>query len=443
MPSEPHSKSLPLTSEAGFVYVAATERMKHKQVKIGRTCNVAERMRRLSECKTIEDTYKEIISIPVSNTKEGERIVHTMLRKFKSKEGGTREVFMMDSDTAKKFFLYLMEQDSMITSEIEACIPENKLKIRFFSLIDESVQPQIKEKYIKKCPHGKRNPHCCIICRNNKVKGFVYAVWSKQAPEQVKIGKTTTNLKQRLIQLNCGLSEDDRYIELCRFPTSDSRKAEFSIHQMLHAFRPEKRREIFVIPKDFVPRIFDCLKEQLDTVIPSDLLIYVREEDRLTICELFDPTVEENFTHICKHGRHRIRCKECGGSSVCEHDRQRNVCKDCRGTSICEHGRVRSQCKDCGAACFCVHGRRMYICKECGGACFCVHGRRRSVCKDCRGTSICEHGRVRSQCKDCGAACFCVHGRVRCRCKDCGGASICKHGRRRDQCKECKALHKK
>ena len=51
----------------------------------------------------------------------------------------------------------------------------------------------------------------------------------------------------------------------------------------------------------------------------------------------------------CPHGRHRSRCKECGGSSICEHGRRRSECKECGGGSICEHGRRRSRCKECGS----------------------------------------------------------------------------------------------
>ena len=34
---------------------------------------------------------------------------------------------------------------------------------------------------------------------------------------------------------------------------------------------------------------------------------------------------------ICKHGRRRSGCKDCGGSGLCEHGRQRSKCKECCG----------------------------------------------------------------------------------------------------------------
>ena len=49
----------------------------------------------------------------------------------------------------------------------------------------------------------------------------------------------------------------------------------------------------------------------------------------------------------CEHGRHRFRCKDCGGSQICQHQRTRSRCKECGGASICPHGRRRSDCKDC------------------------------------------------------------------------------------------------
>jgi hypothetical protein len=85
----------------------------------------------------------------------------------------------------------------------------------------------------------------------------------------------------------------------------------------------------------------------------------------------------------CEHGKRKIRCKECGGSSICEHGRQKSTCRECGGVSICEHGRQKSQCK------------------ECGGASICEHGRQKSQCKECDGVSFCEHGRIKNQCKEC------------------------------------------
>ena len=70
----------------------------------------------------------------------------------------------------------------------------------------------------------------------------------------------------------------------------------------------------------------------------------------------------------CTHGRHRSKCKECGGTSICEHGRVRNTCKECGGASICEHGRQRNRCKECGGASVCEHGRERSKCKQIGRA---------------------------------------------------------------------------
>ena len=68
---------------------------------------------------------------------------------------------------------------------------------------------------------------------------------------------------------------------------------------------------------------------------------------------------------ICKHGRRKYVCKDCGGSSICEHGRHRYVCKDCGGDGICKHGRQRRVCKDCGGSSICKHGRQRSVCKDC------------------------------------------------------------------------------
>ena len=46
---------------------------------------------------------------------------------------------------------------------------------------------------------------------------------------------------------------------------------------------------------------------------------------------------------MCKHGRERSKCKECGGNGICQHGRQRSRCKKCGGAGaayICKpvHG---------------------------------------------------------------------------------------------------------
>jgi len=37
------------------------------------------------------------------------------------------------------------------------------------------------------------------------------------------------------------------------------------------------------------------------------------------------------WQYMCKHGKEKKRCKECGGSSMCEHGRERRRCKVCGG----------------------------------------------------------------------------------------------------------------
>ena len=95
---------------------------------------------------------------------------------------------------------------------------------------------------------------------------------------------------------------------------------------------------------------------------------------------------------VCRHGRRKVTCKECGGSGLCGHGRQKSTCRECGGSSFCRHGRRKSQCKECGGSSFCGHGRRKSTCKECVGSSVCGHGRQKSTCKECGGSS----GRSRS-----------------------------------------------
>ena len=122
----------------------------------------------------------------------------------------------------------------------------------------------------------------------------------------------------------------------------------------------------------------------------------------------------------------------------CMHGRKVGVsCKECKGVTMCKHGRVKSSCKDCGGA-YCIHRRVRSVCKECGGSSICQHSRKRAECRECRGSGICEHNKVRTGCKECGGSRICEHGRRKYDCKECGGSGICKHNRHRSRCKECR-----
>ena len=61
--------------------------------------------------------------------------------------------------------------------------------------------------------------------------------------------------------------------------------------------------------------------------------------------------------YVCKHGRQKSVCKECGGIGICEHGRLKAQCKACGGSAICEHGGQKAQCKACGGSAICEHGR--------------------------------------------------------------------------------------
>jgi hypothetical protein len=64
---------------------------------------------------------------------------------------------------------------------------------------------------------------------------------------------------------------------------------------------------------------------------------------------------------LCKHGRRKSRCKDCGGSGLCEHKRERSRCKDFVGSGLCEHKRERRRFRDCGGSGLCEHQRQASV----------------------------------------------------------------------------------
>lgn len=68
---------------------------------------------------------------------------------------------------------------------------------------------------------------------------------------------------------------------------------------------------------------------------------------------LWHPELNKNVPGrdpICEHGRHRVQCHRCDGSSICVHGRKKSQCCQCNGTSICPHNKKREQCKLCSPA---------------------------------------------------------------------------------------------
>ena len=51
--------------------------------------------------------------------------------------------------------------------------------------------------------------------------------------------------------------------------------------------------------------------------------------------------------YLCKHGKYKYQCKECGGTQICPHNRQKSRCKECGGSQICPHSRRKDHCKKC------------------------------------------------------------------------------------------------
>ena len=73
----------------------------------------------------------------------------------------------------------------------------------------------------------------------------------------------------------------------------------------------------------------------------------------------------------CEHGRHKSKCKDCGGRDICPHARIKRTFKECGGCDICPHRSQKSTCKECGGSAICPHGREKRTCKECGGSRIC------------------------------------------------------------------------
>ena len=102
-----------------------------------------------------------------------------------------------------------------------------------------------------------------------------------------------------------------------------------------------------------------------------------------TRVDITKPTRDANCG-VCRHGRPRSNCHDCGGRS--------------EGSGFCEHVRVKRISKDSELNGFCQHWMQMNDCKECAG--------KREV------SGVCEHGRRRAQCRESGV---CVGVRPRSR----------------------------
>uniref|UniRef100_A0A0G4FTX4 Uncharacterized protein n=1 Tax=Chromera velia CCMP2878 TaxID=1169474 RepID=A0A0G4FTX4_9ALVE len=70
---------------------------------------------------------------------------------------------------------------------------------------------------------------------------------------------------------------------------------------------------------------------------------------------------------MCRHGRKKYDCKECGGKGICEHGHRKRDCKECRGTGVCKRERQKRGCKEPGGASggLCKYGKVRGSCQEC------------------------------------------------------------------------------
>jgi len=159
----------------------------------------------------------------------------------------------------------------------------------------------------------------------------------------------------------------------------------------------------------------------------------------------------ERLKTLCKHGKLKTRCKECGGGSYCVHGRRNTDCKECGGNSICSHGNSKYRCSNCNGISLCPHDpnkkRRKDACKECCPIAFCIHNRKKYECIECEGTAICSHKKRKHLCIECSPKNFCPHKIYNTLCVECKGSRICEHNKRREYCVDCKGCticpHKK
>ena len=79
----------------------------------------------------------------------------------------------------------------------------------------------------------------------------------------------------------------------------------------------------------------------------------------------------EYRSHTCLHGIRRKNCTECGRGGTAH--------------VICEHNIRRYRCMKCGNGNYrCTHGRIKILCVPCGGSSTCEHNKIRARCTVCK-----------------------------------------------------------
>ena len=106
----------------------------------------------------------------------------------------------------------------------------------------------------------------------------------------------------------------------------------------------------------------------------------------------------------------------CKSGLYCCHKRNHYFCKICGGKGICKHGKYRSGCKECGITMQCMHKRQRHLCVPCGGGGVCEHGSVAYKCVECKGTGICPHNRRKNRCWDCLGYCDHINFVKKCAC---------------------------
>ena len=124
----------------------------------------------------------------------------------------------------------------------------------------------------------------------------------------------------------------------------------------------------------------------------------------------------------CIHNKYR--CRECC-KGFCKHDKDKRLCKEgCSGSMLCKHGKGKYYCKECGGKGICIHNTNKHVCSKCNPGKY----------KYNPVTKKCEHGKWRNTCNICG---YCEHNKRKDRCIECRPNAFCKHEKRKDKCIEC------
>ena len=111
------------------------------------------------------------------------------------------------------------------------------------------------------------------------MNGHIYILTHSRMPGLVKIGHTTTNVDQRIAEINAGAGVPGKFKVFYSFHLSDPQRVESVIHSKLRPFRHVTNKEFFelkpAVAREYVKRIiedseFGIQFDQSEMTIVSD-----------------------------------------------------------------------------------------------------------------------------------------------------------------------------